>query len=145
MERNFVCPHCSSYLNVAGHIIFSVRKADKQRGLVLLSPHIGNYSSEKNKNFPLKKGEPVEFFCPVCHKSLVSDIDENLVQVVMTEPDGREFNIYFSRISGEQSTYQVSDDEYFEAGRDAGKYTYFKLSDQYKPLVKRKNILRKKR
>lgn len=143
MKRNFLCPHCDSYLNVAGHIVFSVRKENKQCGLVLLSPHIGNYSSEKNKKFPLHKGESVEFFCPVCHKPLSSDIDENLVHVRMVEDDGREYDIYFSRIAGEQSTYQVSDDEYFEAGKDAGRYTWFKLSDKYKPLVKRKKRLLK--
>jgi len=138
-----MCPHCGGYLNVAGHIIFSVNKSNKKKGLILLSPQIGNYTSDKHKEFNLAKGEAVAFFCPMCQKTLTSDIDENLVHVRMHEGAGKEFDIYFSRIAGEQSTYQVSDDEFFKAGKDAGRYTYFKLSDKYKPLVKRKRRQKK--
>jgi transcription elongation factor Elf1 len=137
MEKDFNCPHCGGYLNVADHIVFMVQKENnKEAGLILLSPKIGNYASNKHSQFTLVQGEIVEFFCPICNKSLASDIDENLVQVKMKEGGGKEYDIYFSRIAGEQSTYQVSDDEFFESGKDAGRYTYFKLSNKYKPLVR---------
>jgi hypothetical protein len=39
--------------------------------------------------------------------------------------------IYFSRISGEKSTYQVSGDEVTATGEHADRYTYFSVPDNF--------------
>ena len=85
----------------------------------------------------MKEGEQIDFFCPLCGHILKSDFDENLVQVIMTDQGDREHEIYFSRIAGEKSTYQVTGDTVTATGEHSGKYTYFKMSEKYKRFLKR--------
>jgi hypothetical protein len=48
---------------------------------------------------------------------LDSELDENLVHVIMIEADQSEHEIYFSRVAGEQNTYQMSENfmQYLES------------------------------
>ena len=137
MENQFVCPHCKGHLKVGEHIIFRVRNQKKKFGLLLLSPLIGNYSSIKHPRFEYKEGEALDFYCPICSHVLSTSIDDNLIFVVMVDNQGVEHNIYFSRISGEKSTYQVSGGTVTATGEHSGKYTYFSMSDRFRQYLKR--------
>ncbi len=68
---------------------------------------------------------------------LSTSIDDNLIFVVMVDNQGVEHNIYFSRISGEESTYQVSGDTVMASGEHSGKYTYFSISDSFRQYFKK--------
>ena len=68
-----------------------------------------NYSGIIHSTFYSEEGERIDFYCPLCMQSLDAAMDENLVQVRMIDSSGYEQDIYFSRIPGEQSSYQVSD------------------------------------
>lgn len=134
MEASFICPYCRGHLRVGDTIIFTTRNEKKEMGIVLLSPQIGNYTSIKHPLFECKDGEKLTFMCPLCHRSLESDFEGNLIHVIMM--DEKEHDIYFSRIAGEHSTYQVDGDTVKATGEHSFRYTYFKMSDKFKKYLK---------
>ena len=136
MEKFYICPQCRGHLKVGEYIVFAAKNARKNSGLLLLHPRIGNYTSIKHPSFDYIDGESIDFYCPLCQNRLVASFDENLVYVIMIDRDQKEYDIYFSRIAGEQSTYQVRDDTVMSAGEDSSKYTYFKMSDKFKKFLK---------
>jgi hypothetical protein len=137
MENSFICPFCRGHLQVEDHVIFRVRNQEKKYGLLLLSAQIGNYNSVKNPDFTYQKGEALEFYCPLCSHSLSTTLGENLIFVVMLDHQRVEHNIYFSRISGEKRTYQVTNEKVIAAGEDADRYTHFKIPDNYRPYFEK--------
>ena len=137
MENCFICPFCRGHLKVGDHIVFTVRNKYKHKGLLLLHPEIGNYSSVKHPDFDFCEGERIEFCCPICAHPLESDFDKNLVFVLLVDKDEKEHDIYFSRIVGERSTYKVTDEEVTATGEHASRYTYFKMADRLKHYVKK--------
>ena len=136
MEKFFTCPHCQGHLKVGNHIIFRVRNSKKDYGLILLHPQIGNYESITHPGFVIEDGDLLDFYCPICHHSLESDFDPNLTFVRMTDKNNKENDIYFSRIAGEQSTYQVTENEVRKTGKHSGRYTYFKMPQKHKRYLK---------
>ena len=137
MENHFICPHCRGHLKVGDYLIFRVQNVKKEKGLLLLHPEIGNYSSIKHPSFEYKEGDRLDFSCPVCSHALDSDIEENLIHVVMIDKEEKESDIYFSRIAGEKSTYQVMGGTVMATGAHSSKYTYFKMSDKFKRFLNR--------
>ena len=136
-NNHFLCPHCSGHLKVGEYIVLTARNNKKEKGLLLLHPEIGNYSSLKHPKFEYKIGDSIDFFCPLCQHELHSDIDDKLVFVNMIDSNGKEFDIYFSRIAGEQSTFQVSGETVMETGEHSDRYTYFKMSHKFKRFLKK--------
>ena len=136
-NHHFLCPHCRGHLKVGDFIVLTVRNSKKEKGLLLLHPEIGNYNSLKHPQFEYREGESIEFFCPLCQHRLHSDFDDNLVFVNMIDDSGKEFDIYFSRIAGEKSTFQVSGETVMESGEHSGRYTYFKMSHKFKRFLKK--------
>jgi hypothetical protein len=130
--NDFICPKCKDHIRVGDYLIFKVKNTRKQSALVLLSPQIGNYSSIKHPSFEINKREILEFYCPLCNSSLKSDIHQNLAYVIMKDETGKIFDVYFSQIAGEHSTYETSGESVHVAGEDAGRYTYFKIGDKFK-------------
>ena len=130
MENQFICPQCRGHLRVGDHIVFRIRKKKKKKGLLLLHPEVGNYTSIKHPSFKLEEGERIDFFCPICLQGLDANLDPNLVHVVMIDDSGKEHEIFFSRIAGEQSTYQVSGKELTVSGEHSHRYTIFKFPDK---------------
>jgi hypothetical protein len=137
MESSFICPYCRGHLKVGDTVVFRVRNQKKNFGLLLLSPQIGNYDSVKNPEFEYTAGEAIEFFCPLCSHTLSTTINENLIFVLMVDSQRVEHNIYFSRISGEKSTYQVTGDTVMAAGEHSDRYTYFSISDRFRQYFKK--------
>ncbi len=111
MKENFLCPHCRGYLNVGEYIIFSVRNKQGDAGLILLHPEIGNYTVVKHPLFFYDEGEHLEFRCPICHKKLASDVHDNLARIIYIDEKKREYNILFSMVAGEKSTFKMIEDE----------------------------------
>jgi hypothetical protein len=101
--NDFLCPKCREHLRVGENIIFKVKNSKKQAALLLLNPHIGNYTSHKN-----------------------------LARVIMVDGTGESHNVYFSRIVGEHSTFETDGESVHIAGEEAGKYTYFKIGEKFR-------------
>ncbi len=106
MKQNFICPKCKGYLNVGNHIIL-VAENKGTRGLVLFNPELGNYTTEQNPEFKAVEEEKYEFFCPLCKEKLAADLHDNLSHIVMIDQDQKEYQILFSKIAGEKSTYKI--------------------------------------
>jgi len=132
---DFLCPKCREHLRVSDHIIFKVRNSKKQSALLLLSPQTGNYTSHKHRSFEVQEGESLEFYCPLCNASLISDIHKNLANVLLLDDTGKNHNVFFSRIFGEHSTFETDDESVNIKGEDAGRYTYFKIGTKFRKFL----------
>jgi uncharacterized protein YbaR (Trm112 family) len=130
--NNFICPKCKGHLCIGKHLIFKVKNSKKQNAILLLNPQIGNYSSIKHPSFEIVEGEFLDFYCPLCNNPLKSNIHENLAYVIMEDNRGNSYDVYFSQIAGEHSTYETHGESVHSAGEDAGHYTYFKIGDKFK-------------
>jgi hypothetical protein len=130
--NDFLCPKCREHIRVGDNIIFKIKNGKKQSALLLLSPQIGNYTSIKHPSFEIQHGEYLEFFCPLCNASLMSDIHKNLARVIQYDESGKANDVYFSQIVGEHSTFTTDGESVHVAGEDAGKYTYFKIGEKFK-------------
>ena len=117
--NDYLCPFCKGHLNVGNKVVFSSKNSRKKKGLILLSPEIGGYSYEHHPNYEFKKGETVQFNCPVCQHDLSSDKNPKFASVLMIDHNDMQYDVLFSRVAGEQSTYVVSNDQIEEFGNDA--------------------------
>lgn len=130
MENYYLCPYCRGHLRVGENIVFKVRNAFREKGLLLIHPEVGNYTSEIHPKFRIRDGDRIDFFCPLCMSSLDASLNENLVHVVMVDAEGEEHEIYFSRVAGENITYKVSSQGVNVTGIHSYRYTHFKVSDR---------------
>lgn len=135
MNKQYKCPKCNGHLKVGDYIILMVKNEHKDKGLLLLHPEVGNYTSIKHPTFSIEKNEGLELCCPLCHVSLASDFDDRLSHLVLEEQN-KYYDIYFSRIAGEKSTYMVNGDKVTASGEHSDRYTYFKMSDKFKQYLK---------
>lgn len=133
--NDFLCPKCREQLRVGDHIIFKVKNNKKHFGILLLSPQIGNYASHKHRTFEILTGESLEFYCPLCSTSLISDIHKNLAHVILLDESGKSHDVYFSQVVGEHSTFETDGESVRVKGEDAGKYTYFKIGDKFRKYI----------
>ncbi len=135
MENYYLCPLCRGHLRVGGNIVFKVRNTLREKGLMLLHPEEGNYSSIIHPKFHCEEGDRIDFFCPLCMSSLDAALNENLVYVIMVDPQGKEHEVYFSRITGEHSTYKGSAGGMMATGVRSYRYTYIERSDKQSPQM----------
>lgn len=136
MNKHYICPKCNGHLKVGDYIILMVKTQENSHGLLLLHPEVGNYTSIKHPSLKIEQDQVLEFFCPLCHINLASDFDDKLSHLILEE-DNKIYDIYFSRIAGEKSTYLVDGDTVTASGEHSDKYTYFKMSDKFKKYLKK--------
>jgi len=124
MKTDFICPQCQGHLLVSDKIILTaITRQDKKSGMILLSPKLGDYATIQHPGFEIKKGDEVDYYCPICHANLsASDVDQNLVRIFMVDEKDDRYEIYFSGVSGEKCTYKVSDKKVEKFGESAEKY-----------------------
>jgi hypothetical protein len=132
MQYDYRCPKCHGYIRIGDHIILSARNKGLPGGLILLHPEPGNYSVATHSTFKYDKGDLVEFFCPICHHNLDSAKHLNLAMVVMTDDEGKDYDIYFSKVAGEHSTLKMIGEHMEVFGEHSGDYLdFFTLSQNY--------------
>jgi len=125
-EHNFLCPKCRAQLVPNKKIVLLAKTTNGPSGLLLLSPKLGEYSATTHAAFKLQDGEKVDIFCPVCHEDLGDYMDnQNLARVIMVDENGEEYDIVFSEIIGQHSTYKIHGDDVESFGEDAELYTNF--------------------
>jgi len=138
MAVEYLCKVCKGHLNVKNSIVLAATNIHDrtQRGLVYLNPELGNYTSTTHPSFEIKEGEEYVYNCPICGAQLNSMKYLHLVRILMKDEEGKEFNIYFSGIAGEQCTYKIRGstveeksgpdvkiyDKYFEVPEEDRKY-----------------------
>jgi len=125
-EYNFLCPKCRAQLVPNRKIVLLAKPSEGPSGLLLLSPNLGEYSATTHTAFKLEDGEKVDIFCPVCHANLGDYMDhKNLARVIMVDDTAKEYDIVFSEIIGQHSTYKIHGDDVEAFGEDAEIYTNF--------------------
>ena len=124
MKTNYLCPKCKGFLNVGENVIFSTRNKNHDVGLVLLHQELGNYKVIKHPDYNYEEGECLEFFCPICHKNLSTGDKEKLVGIIMVD-ENKTYNVLFSQIAGEKSTYKIIGDNVEAFGTHKHKYLDF--------------------
>lgn len=131
MAVEYLCKACRGRLNVTNSIVLSATKINStKRGLVLLAPELGNYTKTTHPTFEMEKGSEYLINCPICHSQLNSMKYPHLVRIIMIDENGKEFDIYFSGIIGENCTYKISEAGIEKTGPDT------KLYDKYFDIPK---------
>jgi hypothetical protein len=109
MAIEYLCKVCRGHLNVKNSIILAASKVSNrtQRGLILLNPELGNYSTTTHPSFKIEEGEEYIYTCPICSSQLNSAKYPHLVRILMIDENKKEHNIYFSGIAGEKCTFKM--------------------------------------
>lgn len=134
MEKRYICPKCRADLKVRKSLIFSAKAQNGSTGLMLFSPELGNYDILHSPSLDYKKGDHLDFLCPVCHENLAVKHDkDHLAEVLMVEEDGTEYEIVFSEIAGKKAILKIKDDVVVDAyGVDAHQYmNYWGVEPKY--------------
>ena len=106
MDCRYSCPHCDAVLNPEERVVLRAEH-DGRSFLVGLHPQLGNYEVELPSGETMEPGTRWDFVCPVCEKSLVSELSEDLCTLVV-RTTGEVHRVYFSRVAGEEATFVVS-------------------------------------
>jgi len=125
MSLSYLCPHCKGYLAVEDCVLLSVKTPDHKNGLISLHSEIGNYSVKKNPAFKYNQGDKLDLYCPICHVELASDVHKKLAKIIMIDENGNEYEVFFSNIAGEQSTYKIIGETMQIYGDDSAEYLDF--------------------
>lgn len=125
MVTDYLCPSCKGHLLLSDHLILTVRHETDPAMLLLMNPEVGNYQTMHHPSHKIADGQKFNFFCPLCHHELTSDLNENLVMVLMKDDKGKMFELHFSRIAGQRSTYKIMGKEVQTFGIDAPHYLDF--------------------
>lgn len=132
MENDYKCPKCHGNIRIGESIILSAHHKKSQNGLVLLHPEPGNYDVITHPGFKYEAGDIIDFYCPICHHNLGSDKHLNLAMIVMTDDKGQDFDIYFSKVAGEQSTLKMIGEHMEIYGEHSKGYLdFFNLSQNF--------------
>lgn len=119
-DNDYICPKCKGHLNVGGYLVFATRTPKKHKGLILLSPKVGEYNYVHHEKLHVKKGELLDIECPICQADLSSERNKEHVMIHMLgAEDNTEYDLYFSKVVGNQSTYLVAHDNVETFGDDA--------------------------
>ena len=122
-NNDYVCPKCKGHLNVGGYLVFATRTKRKHKGLIMMSPVVGEYKYYHHDKFQLEEGEMVDFECPICQSDLTSTKNKDHAMIHMLgEQDQMGYDLYFSKVAGNQSTYIVAPDYIETFGDDALDY-----------------------
>jgi uncharacterized protein YlaI len=108
-EYNFYCTECTSKLDTKGIIHLKTERLNGDRGDIFLSTTFGNYEYKHAPLIEFNNHELVEFCCPNCHSSLHSLTKPNYISLTMRVENKFDFEILFSRESGVQKTYIVTE------------------------------------
>lgn len=119
-DNDYLCPNCKGHLNVGEHIVFATKTKRGHKGLLMLSPNVGEYTYKHHDQFMLEKGEKVDFECPICQGDLTSTRNKDHAMIYMIGmEDNMEYELHFSKVAGNKSTYVVAGDNVEEFGDDA--------------------------
>jgi len=124
MIMSYHCPKCDALLNPNVRVVLLARFAG-ERCLVLMSSKLGEYQVICDKGFDLgvKKGDVVDFRCPVCTESLTSAKHETFTELKVVDsqhPDQPAGLLRFSRVCDEHATFLYENDGVKAFGEEAG-------------------------
>jgi hypothetical protein len=92
------------------------------RILMGFHPEPGNYRAYLPPEFNLQEGSMWDFSCPVCDRSLVSEIAPELCALDMAT-QGARHRLFFARTAGEQATFVITAEGIATHGKDADQHS----------------------
>ncbi|MCP4572764.1 MAG: hypothetical protein GY838_10470 [bacterium] len=124
MSISYHCPKCDALLNPNVRVVLIAHHANR-RCIVLMSSKLGEYQVICDKGFDLevKKGDAVDFLCPVCAQSLTSEKHETFTELKVVDPQHRDRPaglVRFSRVCDEHATFLYHNDGVKAFGEEAG-------------------------
>ncbi len=135
MTTDYICPHCQSHLVCGDNLVLTVESENNEkRGLIMMNVGLGEYSYLSHPSLKFDDSEIVDFYCPVCRINMkVPEINDKLIRLLLIDEKGKEYNVYFSRVAGEHSTFIIDKEDVIEHyGEDASAYV-----DYFTALLKR--------
>ncbi len=93
MHWIYSCPYCQSPLNPEDRVVLRA-ECEGRLFLAGLHPKPGNYEVELPPGEVMAKGTRWNFSCPVCDRSLVSELSEDLCALDVHAADDR-MNVLF--------------------------------------------------
>ena len=120
--NRYLCPFCQAQLNVHGYLVLTIHCESSEKGVVLLSDNLGDYTAHMSNNIHLQPGDKAHFHCPACAHSLEYKQNKNLARVIRVDERDRESMVVFSAIFGEQCTYEISEERTLSFGENAVRY-----------------------
>jgi len=119
-DNDYICPKCKGHLNVGGYLVFATQTHKKHKGLLMMSPKVGEYKYLHHDKFQLEKGEMLDFECSICQADLTSEKNKDHAMIFMIrQEDHIEYELYFSKVIGKESTYVVAHDNVETFGEHA--------------------------
>jgi len=118
MKRVYSCIGCGTVLNPSAKIILKAR-LEKRQGLLLFSPRPGNYDVHIPSDFPLRKGDRVEFSCPVCGADLTSPRGDQWAELQFQSSEEIRGTVLFSKVYGVHATCFITEETLRWYGEDA--------------------------
>ena len=115
---DFYCPECDNQLDEKGVIHLKTLRKNGDIGDIYLSTNFGDYKYRHEPPTNFEENELVEFSCPKCNSMLHSMHKPNFVCMTMRVEKKFDFEILFSRKSGVQKTYIVTEDGVECYGKD---------------------------
>lgn len=109
-QYDYHCFNCNQRLNVLGNVILYIERKNGQSGIVELNPTPGEYSFVTEPPMEFEDKEEIDFYCPACKASLISDKYPNFVMLKLRVNPVVDFDVLFSRVFGERKTYVMTED-----------------------------------
>jgi hypothetical protein len=117
----YSCPHCGGVLNPEKTVMLVGEQGD-DRIMVGLHPKPGNYRVSVHPGFEITAGSQWDFVCPLCQRTLVTDVAPNLCCLDMVTGDVKH-RVYFSRVAGERATFVISAEGIERFGEHVGRHS----------------------
>jgi len=121
MRWNYSCPHCRGILSREDSIML-IGTHGEDRIIFGFHPAPGNYEISLPPGFSIEEGSRWQFYCPLCHESLLSDLSDELCCLDMVTKDVRH-RVYFSRTAGEHATFVISAEGIERHGEHADRHS----------------------
>lgn len=119
----YLCPSCKGHLNVNESIVLIIKDQKGNQGITFLHTELGNYTSQMSSSLNIKKGDPIEFYCPYCHANIEFYKEKsNLAKLTRLDSNKKETQVIFSKIYGEECTYHIEEKDIKTYGLHAVKY-----------------------
>lgn len=109
-KYDFYCPNCNGRLDTNGVIHLNTKRTNGDKGDIFLSTTFGNYGYKHDPPIDFERNELINFYCSSCKSDLKSSEKPDYVNLIMRVENQFDFEILFSRKSGVQKTYIVTED-----------------------------------
>lgn len=104
-KYDYFCPKCDHILSKNNQVIFTIKRSNDEKVRLYLDPKPGSYNYKCEPETQFDSGEEVEFYCPHCNQNLQSEKYSKFVQITLKVTKKVVFDVFFSRIHGDHSTY----------------------------------------